>query len=326
MPPSAWKYLILAAIVAAGGIEIGLRLIFGLGHPLLFQPDQDAGYIPKPSQRLHRFFAHININSLGMRADEVAAKDGRYRIFFLGDSVAFGTTYVGQSEIFVTRISDTLGRDHPVSVLNAAAGGWAVANEVGYLRSRGIFQADHVVMVLNSQDLVQQFAPYAEKTSGPTGNPASAITELFFRYLLPRIVPSKRHRDSGSYTPGNPKIETDQPKVLALLGEAKKIATDGGARFSLILSPSNGRDVQAHQERWNKAIANLKAWASENSVDLLDMGPIYAKYDPQKVYFDGIHLRPFGGDLLADAFCEIEQSALRRWAVIFLRTRPRDLG
>ena len=55
------------------GAEIGLRLILGLGYPLLIRADPMYGYMPAPNQDLHGFFSHIHINAFGMRSDDIEA-------------------------------------------------------------------------------------------------------------------------------------------------------------------------------------------------------------------------------------------------------------
>src|SRR6266550_497665 len=72
--------------------EIMLRLTLGLGTPVLYQTDAAAGYIAVPSQDVRRFGVSIHINAFGMRSNDILPHKsaGTYRVFFLGDSVAYG--------------------------------------------------------------------------------------------------------------------------------------------------------------------------------------------------------------------------------------------
>src|SRR5205085_2864502 len=113
------------------------------------------------NQRISRFFCRNDINSAGMRSEPIRTPkpSDELRIMFVGDSVLYGMTHVDQSKIATTILARELPTQlhRPVEVLNASAGGWAIGNEVGYLRSRGTFQSDVVVFVLNTYDMGQPF-------------------------------------------------------------------------------------------------------------------------------------------------------------------------
>src|SRR5665213_2780210 len=142
-------------------LDLALRLILGLGHPLLFVRDPACGYLLAPNQNVRRYFCVNQINAYSMRSPPVRASKApdELRVLFIGDSVTYGQTFTNQPEIFTSILARELPSHlhRPVEALNASAGGWAVGNEVGYLRSRGTFQSDVVVLVLNSDDLTQAF-------------------------------------------------------------------------------------------------------------------------------------------------------------------------
>ena len=67
--------LLIFAFIVIG--EVSLRVIFGLGSPVLIQPDKSEneggyGYIPAPDQDVRRLFAHIKINHFSMRSDDIS--------------------------------------------------------------------------------------------------------------------------------------------------------------------------------------------------------------------------------------------------------------
>ena len=59
-------------VALAVGTEATLRLLLGLGDPVLIAPDAACSYITKPDQKIFRFLVHTYINHYGMRSDEVS--------------------------------------------------------------------------------------------------------------------------------------------------------------------------------------------------------------------------------------------------------------
>ena len=210
-----------------------LRVQWGLGTPLLYQNDPDTGYIVSPSQNIVRFHCHNQINKFSMRSPAITATKppGEFRLLAIGDSVTYGTSFVDQPLIFTSLLArDLPGRlGEPVEVLNASAGGWAVGNELGYLRSRGTFDANLVMFVINTGDLAQTFAlsPVDSSLSFPSHNPFCALTELLQRYILPRFI-HQNTADAGS-TASAPDLVHDTPQVFDALGNAMELANQHGA-------------------------------------------------------------------------------------------------
>jgi hypothetical protein len=284
--------------------EISLRVV-GLGSPVLFVQSPAFGYMPAPEQDVNRFFSHIKTNEQGMRSASFSHEKAAAtrRVLFVGDSVLFGTTYVDQSRIFTSLIEDYYRQNAmPVEVLNASSPGWAPANELGFIRSRGTFNADAVVFVLNTKDLTQPYAPFVPGPLTPTVKPVSAIGEAWERYLAPRIFKGIVTNDPGSVSQGAPDIEAGTPKILNALGEAKAIATKAGARFVIIFSPAVEGDMNGYYSLWDKGIERLLNWANAEHVSVIDMRAEYSKHPAAEVYSDGIHLRPLGDQLVAEEF------------------------
>jgi hypothetical protein len=292
------------AVVLLIAAEIALRVVLGLGHPLLMGPNPIYGYMPAPDQDLHRFFSHIHINAYGMRSDNIEASKppGKKRILFSGDSVLFGTTYLDQAVIFTSRLQRDLGPG--TEVMNASVGGWAPSNELGFLKAKGTFGADLVVFVLNTKDLTQPFAGFEENALNPAHNPPTALGELLERYVAPRIFKGLAVHDPGSIAEGDPAIETETPKILATLSEAHRIASDHGAHFAIIFSPSVGEDVTKYQRHWDKGVSMLMDWAKSENVSIIDMRRDYAAHPSKDVFIDGIHLKPLGHELMEKAFLQ----------------------
>jgi hypothetical protein len=316
-PTRLWRYAIasiaslLLIVIAA---EITLRLTLGFATPIVYQPDADAGYVAVPSQSVRRFGVSICINAFGMRSDDIRANkpEDTYRIFFLGDSVAYGTARIDQSEIFpsiVRRHIPTVVHQR-VEVLNASAGGWAPSNELAFLRSRGTFGSDLVVLVINTLDLNQPFTTLSGDQMSPYSNmpaarPTSAVGELFMRYLLPRIKAGVDTHDPGSLeSPIDP--ATEVPPILRSLMKAKDFSEANGARFAVLFTPQY---FLSRRGDWSLATRLFLDWATVGNVTVINMSADFLSVPVSRYYLDNIHPNSAGHALIA-------QRLVQNWPLI----------
>jgi len=290
--------------------ELFLRLVFGLGSPLLYQQDPACGYLPKPDQKIYRFFCHNQINHWGMRSTDFAMPrpPGTFRILMIGDSVTYGTTYVDQPLIFTSLLNTSLpSPEHPnIEVLNASAGGWSPRNEVGYLLSRGTFDANVVLLVLNSGDPTEEFASLiAPDRNFPLQKPWSALGETWSRYVKPRLFHEAVSGDPGTTLPG---VDVGAQRIAAnllVLDQARAFCQRSGAVFGLVYIPFAGW----HEPLNTGAHQILVDWVETDHVPFIDLGPKFEHEDDKLLTFDGMHLRPYGDRVAAE---EIK----RQWGVI----------
>ena len=282
--------------------DLALRCVLGLGNPILYQYSPRAGYVLMPSQTTFRLLAWNRINRWGMRCPDftLVRPKGTYRVMFLGDSVTYGTTFVDQSKIFTSRLAKILPKimHRPVQVLNASCGAWATGNEVGYLQARGTYNANLVVLVVNTGDLNQPFnlQPLRPDSPYPNAPPFCAISELWFRYLWPRIQLAAPFRDAGSYVPSAPE---PAPHIESLLGRAKILCERHGAKLAIVFHPFRG--TAWGQAPYPNDLRRLVRWCKHRNVPLLNLKAAYAPYPTAKVYYAGVHLKPFGNKLAANA-------------------------
>lgn len=304
-----WKFIISALVgsmvIGVGG-ELGLRITIGLGTPVLFRVNDLYGSFPRENQIVHRFGKVITTNGQGMRSDPLPSshRDGELRILFVGDSVAFGTTFVDQADILTQKIKLMLRESGytSVSVANASSPGWSPENEYKYLLYEGVFSADYVVMVYNTNDLAQKFTPYSPTPLTPTQNPSCALIELWSRYISPRLGLVTAAVDPGSTNDDGPPNTTDVSAVVATVGRTKELVVAAGAQFVILYVPTETRNVKAHKPVWDAAWNDMKAWAVGSGVPVIDTTQYLSGLPADAIYFDGIHLRPEGNNAVAKAF------------------------
>jgi len=288
-------------VILTGLTEVSLRLLFGLGNPIVVTPDAACSYIEAPNQHTYRFFHEVDINQYGMRSDAFAPhpSPGTLRIMFVGDSVAYGTSQVGQQYIFTQLLRRDLPSivHHPVEVLNASASGWAIDNELSYIRSRGIFNSALVLLVLNNGDVSQPPAVIQGGLSQDTtyDHPKTAIGELWSRYLkfkLRGLLP-RRRKDQGDAAHMSDQI--DIRANLLRLAEFQQLVTDAHARLAIVYLPfrSNLPNGAATAE------AILHQWSAAHHVPLFDLSATEESQPTRAITLDGAHFNVRGNRLVA---------------------------
>ena len=291
--------ILLAAMALVLLTEAVLRFGLGLGNPVLITPDAACNYTLKPNQHVYRFFSHTDTNRFGMRSEDVGSHaPGALRLLFVGDSIPYGTSQVDQSHIFTELLHRELPSivHQPVEVLNASAGAWAIDNELSYIRSRGLFDADIVLLVLNSGDLAQPRSTIADVGDGlPVARPATAIGELWLRYIRPRLFHLHRHIDAGDSANQNADdvVKSNLEKLDAFRGLVDAAHT----RFAIIYIPFR-HEVPTVSA---KPTAILSAWAADRHVPLLELTAAELPYSEREITLDGAHFNIKGNQVVADA-------------------------
>lgn len=302
----------LASVTALAGAEVLLRVLTGLGHPLLLQKDPDIGYLYQPGQDLRRFGHRVRINSFHQRGAEVAPRPaaGVRRILFVGDSVTFGTTQLDQDEI----LTAVVARQWPaaagssVDVLNASAGSWGLGNQLAYLERFGIFGADMVVFQIGSHDLLQRKST-SERVGVdpvmPDRLPLTALGELWSRYLQPRLT------GSGASAPERPAgagAAAQFATNMTMLTRAIALVREAGAQPVILHTPN--RDEVAppagapdtQHAAWRREFLER---AAASQVPVIDLSSRWA-HDPAagRYFLDGVHLSASGCRSAAQAVLE----------------------
>lgn len=148
---AAKTLLVLVSIILVAG-EVALRIRGPWVRPL-YEADARYEYRLKPLQHTRNGTANIITNAFGMRSGPVVAKKGK-RVLFIGDSVISGMEWVDNDSLATTLaaiiLSESMGV--PVEVLNASSPSWGPDNAAAYLKAYGLFDADLIVGVWNSDD------------------------------------------------------------------------------------------------------------------------------------------------------------------------------
>jgi hypothetical protein len=223
-------------------LEGGLRWIFGFGNPLLYLADQEMGYLLAPNQRTKRLGNRIAINEYSMRSPTMTRTrpPSTLRVLLLGDSVANGAWWTDQDRTISAlmtahlklpipeALGENLNRQTPferVEVLNASANSWGPRNELAYLQRFGTFEAQAIVLLLNTDDLFAA-APTSQAVGHapnyPNRKPLCALAEVYTRYLSPKL----RRISIKAVTPKLEGLRNKQKGELALMPPLPPAALD----------------------------------------------------------------------------------------------------
>lgn len=297
--------IVLAVVVGLLiAIEVGMRLILGLGDRAIYIPDEEIGYLLAPNQNVRRFGNRIIVNQYSMRSDPIQVKrpDATLRLFLLGDSIVNGAGWTDQKKTIASLVKQQLLSLPNLSfqnleVLNASANSWGPRNQLAYLKRFGTFEAQVIVLLINTDDLFST-APTSllvgRDRNYPDRKPNSAFGEIFERFLSrPQPIPelAKVYGEKGDRVGIN----------LEAIESIQAIAQENQAQFLLAITPLL-REVDGTEPREyeQKARLRLQMLLDANDIPYIDFLSIFQQVEhPKSLYRDRIHLTSSGNRLVS---------------------------
>lgn len=280
----------MTAVAVGLAIELTLRSRFGLGNPLIYMADEQIGYLLAPNQTCRRWGKSIEINAFSMRSPAISPTrpPDTLRVLLLGDSIAFGSRNLDQADLISEQIRQSIARGS-IEVLNASARSWSPRNELAYLKRFGCFEAQIVVLLINTDDLFGT-APNSQIVGRdrhyPDRKPRLAIAELLSRYRS-QIVPSAP--ESGDLVAVN----------LEAIAQIATLAQQANAAFILAMTPLQ-RELSESRDYELKARQRLQAFTQQQQIFYIDfLDRFQTAPDPAALYYDSIHLTSAGNQLVS---------------------------
>lgn len=294
--------LLLAILAVILGLlalaELGLRVLFGFGNPLIYIADDNIGYLLAPEQRTRRFGNLIEINQYSMRTSTITPlpSDSNWRLLLLGDSVANGGWWTDQGQTISEQIAKQWTQKSfspsdrsTLEVLNASANSWGPRNELAYLQKYGLFGAKALILLINTDDLFAK-APSSlvvgRDRNYPNTKPPTAIAEVLSRYVLPKPKLSAEVPEEKDVVAAN----------LEAIAEIQKIVELANGQFILAMTPllrevgePGPRDYEI------KTRQRLTEFTEKKQIIYVNFLPIFqSNSHPELLYRDHIHLSPEG--------------------------------
>lgn len=308
-------------------LEVGLRL-FGFGNPLLYITDPEIGYLLAPCQRTRRMGNRIAINQYSMRSQNMTRSRPKttLRVLLLGDSVANGAWWTDQDQTISAQIETQLklmldsgsiiGSDFEhIEVLNASANSWGPRNQLAYLKQQGSFEAQMVVLLINTDDLfatAPTSVPVGRDRNYPAHKPLCAITEVCQRYLFK--PPSIREMQVVNAEKGVSKAPPEEDRIgfnLEAIAQINILANTDHAQFLLAMTPLLREISPGSRDYEVKARRRLTEFTQDQQIAYLDfLEEFKVLAAPEALYRDHIHLSPQGNLKVSEAITRSLQQLL----------------
>jgi len=289
-------------------LEIGLRTV-GFGNPLIYVADEQIGYLLAPNQRTRRFGNRIKINEYSMRGEAIqkTPSSSTLRVLLLGDSIANGGWWTDQAHTISSLMTHSIsaamkGKFQQAEVLNASANSWGPRNELAYLQQFGSFNAQVVVLLINTDDLfatAPTSVPVGRDRNYPKQKPPLALVEVFQRYVSkPKSIPEmKVVNDEGGDRVGF---------NLEAIGKIQTLTRQANSQFLLVMTPllreigePGPRDYEI------KARQRLNEFVQAQQITYIDFLPKFnLTKDIKTLYQDHIHLNFQGNQVVTEVISQ----------------------
>ena len=299
------KVMLVAVLALCLGlfiaIELGLRILFGFGNPLIYIGDLEIGYLLAPNQQTRRNGNYIKINEYSMRGAPIqkTPSPSTKRVFLLGDSIANGGWWTDQKNTISNLIMQSLtSKNSPTEVLNASANSWGPRNELAYLQKFGTFNAQAIVLLINTDDLfatAPTSLPVGREKNYPNKKPPLAVVEMYHRYIqkskpIPEL--EKARQEEGDRVGIN----------LEAIAKIQDIATQNNSKFVLAMTPLKRELREPGSRDYEiKARARLDEFVKARQVDYIDFLPLFnGRQNSESLYHDHIHLNLQGNQFVSE--------------------------
>jgi lysophospholipase L1-like esterase len=278
-------------LVALATLEGGLRFQYHLLPPAVekghrfWQYDPLLGWSKMPGAEGsfvgYEYQAHVQINSQGLRDDEVPYQKppGEYRILALGDSFTVELE-VEKEQVWTEVLEELLSAKRAAQVINAGTRGYGSDQEYLFLREGGLKYSPDLVLVaffvndvlsnrLDQEEGRKYAKPRFVLRDGqlhltnvpppqPSANPLKSLSKLLERSYLYRFASEMLEKSSPGELPEycqvyqtnyTPEWEEAWKVTEAILVEMQRLAERAGAQLFVCYLPEQN---QVSDSQWNQ--------------------------------------------------------------------------
>jgi len=296
-----WRSILIGVAIALLALllatEVAIRLKGWVDFPIYIR-DPRFGYFPASQQSgTFRNRNHWVFNDQGMGVAAAWQPSERTDILLIGNSIVSGGNAYDQPEKLTSRLQEKLGQH--CAAWPVAAGGWATVNSARYLEAHPdlIEKSDFFVWQLMTGQM-DGASPWLGETRFPTSHPVWATG-----YVLRKFWSERSTSINDAVSEQSPDAGKNYDEFETLI---QKLAarSQQSPRGIILAYPTLGQLRLARQGRdWLPDRQRLERLAKVNDVLLLDLAALPAW--TEGMYWDEVHLNPFGNVVLASMLSDV---------------------
>jgi len=254
------------------------------------------GHVHRPNKKSHLMNVDVSINSDGLRDKEYpVARNGQYRMIFLGDSLTFGWG-VGQDDTFDNVLEVEFTKRQPTEILNFGAGNYNTEQEVNLFLEKGLkYNPDKVVVFYFIND--------AEPTPKKSRWSFLENSQLISFYWSRFHVVKNRFFPAGSYKQYYSRLYADdQPGLVGVKNSfllLKETCKRHKIALQVVLLPELHNVVNyPFSEEYGK----IETFLKQNQISYMNVLPAFKDYsDPVQLWvsLDDAHPNKLAHSIIA---------------------------
>jgi lysophospholipase L1-like esterase len=290
-------FLLLIAI-----IEVYLRYE-GLGTPLIYEKSYQYGYAPAPNQILVRFNnKKITIDGDGYRKGSTT-NSTHNKIYFLGDSVTYGGSYIDDDELFSENFCKKINKisKKKFNCYNGGVNAYGFENIIERYKSIKKNKNTLVIITLIPGDFSRNFVqieslPYFTKKHAHL---LKATTELIAYYI--DIVRNNIRFDEKKFSIEQKLDDYIKGKIIKNLSQIQQLQKKDPNLIILFFPPKQfllEKNFSEFDNFFFKNINNRKKYYNLTNY-------LKSLNDRNNIYYDSVHLNSKGHEIMSEVLFKL---------------------
>lgn len=270
----------------------------GFGTPIIYETSYEYGYAPTPNQKLTRFNnKRITIDSNGYRKGSVS-NNSNNKIYFLGDSVTYGGSYIDDDELFSENFCKKINQKskNKFNCYNGGVNAYGFENIIKRYQSIKKNEDTFVIITLIPGNFSRNFIqieslPYFTKKHTHF---LKATTELTAYYL--DIVRSNLRFDKKKFSIEQKLDDYIKIKINENLNQLKELQKKDPNLIILFFPPKQfllEKNLSEFDNFFFKNIQNEKNYYNLTYT-------LKTHKDKNNIYYDSIHLNSKGHQIMSE--------------------------
>ncbi len=293
--------IIISLIIFLGISEIYLRHK-GLGNPIIYKKDINFGYLPAENQQVSRFKgSKITINNNNFRIFE--ENSFKNKIYFLGDSVTYGGSYIDNKNLFSSKVCLNLKLNHSIKFdcFNGGGNAYGFENIIERLKFLNYEKNDFIIVTLILGNFYRNFMqieslPYFTKNNNHL---LRANIELF-SFLIDKIRNNLRFKKDTRNFEKNEDLNAIKIKIENDINLLKKFL-DSNSNIIVFFSPSMNFYESKNEFKIEKYLFDTY----KNDINIFAFNDFVKNEEYKKIFYDNIHLNDYGHKIYSEIISNI---------------------